>query len=64
MAQPRLVPTGDLARELGISTRTVARYVREGLLVPTEVTLGGHYRWDIDDVRQQIRKRRAGPDES
>nr|WP_221316760.1 MerR family DNA-binding transcriptional regulator [Saccharopolyspora gloriosae] len=59
-----MVPTGDLARELGISTRTVARYVREGLLVPTEVTLGGHYRWDIDDVRQQIRKRRAGPDES
>ena len=57
------MPTGDLARELGISTRTVARYVREGLLAPNEVTLGGHYRWDIEDVRQQIRELREGDGE-
>ncbi|MEY8040567.1 MerR family DNA-binding transcriptional regulator [Saccharopolyspora cebuensis] len=58
MTQKRLVTSGELARELGISPRTVARYVREGLLVPTETTLGGHYRWDIEQVREQIRKLR------
>lgn len=54
--------SGELARELGISPRTVARYVREGLLKPTETTLGGHYRWDVDQVREQIRELRSGPD--
>lgn len=54
--------SGELARELGISPRTVARYVREGLLEPTETTLGGHYRWDVDQVRQQIRELRSGSD--
>jgi len=52
------VTTGELARELGISPRTVARYVRSGLLAPTETTLGGHYRWDVEEVREQIRKLR------
>ncbi|QUH05397.1 helix-turn-helix domain-containing protein [Saccharopolyspora erythraea] len=59
MNQRRLVTTGELARELGISPRTVARYVQAGLLEPTEITLGGHYRWDIDEVREQIRRLRT-----
>lgn len=61
MAARRLVSTGELAEELGISPRTVARYVRSGLLRPTETTLGGHYRWDLDDVREQIKQLRAEP---
>ncbi|MCA1226157.1 MULTISPECIES: MerR family DNA-binding transcriptional regulator [Saccharopolyspora] len=59
MTRSRLVTTGELARELGISPRTVARYVSSGLLTPTETTLGGHYRWDVVEVREQIRKLRA-----
>ncbi len=58
MERRRLVTSGQLAEELGISTRTVSRYVREGLLTPTETTLGGHHRWDIDEVREQIRQLR------
>ncbi|GAA4837612.1 MerR family DNA-binding transcriptional regulator [Saccharopolyspora rosea] len=63
MTRNRLVTSGELARELGISPRTVARYVRDGLLKPTETTLGGHYRWDVEQVREQIRELRAKPDE-
>lgn len=58
MTRRRLVTSGELAEELGISARTVSRYVREGLLTPTETTLGGHYRWDVNQVREQIRKLR------
>ncbi|PKW13132.1 MerR family DNA-binding transcriptional regulator [Saccharopolyspora spinosa] len=58
MTRNRLLTSGELARELGISPRTVARYVRLNLLTPTETTLGGHYRWDLDEVREQIKKLR------
>lgn len=58
MTRRRLVTSGELAEELGISARTVSRYVREGLLTPTETNLGGHYRWDVNQVREQIRKLR------
>ncbi|GAA2819008.1 hypothetical protein [Saccharopolyspora taberi] len=37
----------------------MARYVQDGLLKPTETTLGGHYRWDLDDVREQIKRLRT-----
>lgn len=62
MAKRHLLTTGQLADELGISTRTVTRYVREGYLVPTETTLGGHHRWDLADVRRQIRELRERPE--
>lgn len=61
MARRKLLTSGELANELGVSQRTIARYAREGKLTPAEITLGGHYRWDLDDVRRQLRELRAKP---
>lgn len=54
MAKRKLLTSGQLADELGISPGTVARYARKGWLVPAETTMGGHLRWDLDDVRRQM----------
>ncbi len=51
----RLLTTGELARELGLSARSVARWAQEGQLKPTLVTPGGQYRWELEDVREQLR---------
>ena len=53
-----LVPTPDAARALGISARTVQRYVAAGLITP-DLTLAGRggrreYRWDVAKLRDQI----------
>jgi DNA-binding transcriptional MerR regulator len=58
----RLLTTGQLARELGLSARSLARWAQEGQLKPTLVTPGGQYRWEVEDVRQQLRALRKRPD--
>jgi predicted site-specific integrase-resolvase len=55
----RLVPTSDAAEEIGVSTATLLRWVKEGKITPTDETLGHHYRWDLDDLRAQLRERKA-----
>ena len=60
----RLVPTREAAEEIGVSTATLLRWVKERRITPTEQTLGGHYRWDLDDLRRQIAKRKAERDQS
>jgi DNA-binding transcriptional MerR regulator len=54
----RLVTTGEAARALGISARTLQRYVQDGLVTP-EVTLPRpqrpQYRWNIARLREQIK---------
>lgn len=54
MGARRLVTTAELARSLGLAPRTIQRYRRNGWLKPAEVSIGGHARWDIDDVRAQM----------
>jgi DNA-binding transcriptional MerR regulator len=44
-----------LAKELGLSARTLQRYRREGWIEPVLVTQGQHARWDVDQVREQLR---------
>lgn len=53
-----LVTTGTAAREVGISAATLTRWVARGLVSPAETTAGGHYRWDLDDLRAQLRRLR------
>lgn len=49
-----LVTTPDAARALGISSRTLQRYVSKGVVTP-EITLpSGQYRWDVAKLRAQI----------
>lgn len=51
----RFVTTAEAAKALGVSNRTLARWAREKRLRPASTTLGGHHRWDLDDLREQIR---------
>jgi excisionase family DNA binding protein len=54
MGDEGLLTSRDLSRRLGISPRTVARWVREGRLTPEYTTPGGQYRFRWDDVRKQL----------
>jgi excisionase family DNA binding protein len=51
----RLVATGEAARALSVSVQTLQRWVRDGTVTPTATTAGGHHRWDIEDLREQVR---------
>ncbi|WP_249124410.1 helix-turn-helix domain-containing protein [Saccharopolyspora erythraea] len=52
----RLLSSGELASELGISRRSVSRYADEGLISVALVTPGGRYKFDLDVVRDELRK--------
>ena len=62
VADPRLVTTAELARALGLSTRTIQRYRQGGLLQPEVVSAGGHARWDVDKVRHRLRSLAERPE--
>jgi len=63
MERPRLVTTGELADALGLHMRTIQRYRAAGLITPTIVTRGGHARWDVDQVIEQIQQRGKDQDD-
>jgi len=42
----------QVARLLGVSTRTVGKWLERGLIVPTWHTLGGHARFTAEDVER------------
>jgi DNA-binding transcriptional MerR regulator len=54
----RLVSTGEAARQLGISRRTLAHYAQTGQLQPSLVLPSGYYKWDVEDIRRQLREHR------
>jgi DNA-binding transcriptional MerR regulator len=54
------VPTGDAAKAIGVAHSTLARWWKEGLVTPALVTPGGHARWHVEDLREQLRARRRG----
>jgi DNA-binding transcriptional MerR regulator len=54
----RLVGTGEAARALGISPRTLAHYAQTGQLEPALVLPSGYYKWDVEDIRRQLRELR------
>ena len=54
----RLVGTGAAARELGISPRTLAHYAQTGQLEPALVLPSGYYKWNVEDIRRQLRELR------
>ncbi|SFM39518.1 MerR family regulatory protein [Saccharopolyspora antimicrobica] len=47
-----------MAKRLGITPSTLARYVREGLLEPSLTLPTGHHRWLWDDVVRQMQRPR------
>lgn len=55
----QLVNTEEAARALNVHPATLRRWAAAGEVSPADRTLGGHARWDIDDLRRQIRERQA-----
>jgi DNA-binding transcriptional MerR regulator len=53
-----LLTTSELAKALGLSLRSVQRYIAAGNITPELTTPGGHHRWDLDNVREQLREQR------
>lgn len=51
----RYVSSGQAARALGTRLRTLQQWVQDGLLVPDYYTPGGHARWDVERVREELR---------
>ncbi|MGH4014045.1 MAG: hypothetical protein ACRDSL_08985 [Pseudonocardiaceae bacterium] len=54
MVEPTLVTTPDAARALGLSARTLQRYVAAGWITPDLTLPSGRYRWDVARLREQI----------
>jgi DNA-binding transcriptional MerR regulator len=55
----RLVSTSVAARELGIARSTLQRWATQGLITPDLVTPGGHHRWDVERLREELRGKPA-----
>jgi DNA-binding transcriptional MerR regulator len=62
MPTSRLVTTRELARVIGLSERTIQRYRAEGLITPEIESKGGHARWDVEKVKDQLRAMRRRDD--
>lgn len=60
---PKLVATGVAAAEIGVARATLARWWQEGLVTPALVTPGGHARWDVDQLRRDLRNLRERGEE-
>ncbi|HEX7661246.1 MAG TPA: MerR family DNA-binding transcriptional regulator [Pseudonocardiaceae bacterium] len=58
-----LVSTGVAAKQLGIAASTLVRWWQRGLVEPAWVTAGGHARWNVDALKQQVRDLRDHDDE-
>ncbi len=54
----RLVTTSEAAKELGVGTSTLQRWAKDKVVSPDLVTPGGHMRWDVDNLRGQLRELR------
>jgi DNA-binding transcriptional MerR regulator len=51
----RLVGSGEAAKAVGVHVRTLQDWAKAGLVTPAGKTAGGHARWDVDDLRAQLR---------
>jgi excisionase family DNA binding protein len=56
-----LITTGEAARELGVSRETLNAWVRDGKVTPHSRTVGNHMRWDLEQLRRQIRDAQEAP---
>ncbi len=54
VSKPELVHTSEAAKVLGLSARSIARWVAEKKITPDLVTPGGHMRWNIEGLCRQL----------
>ncbi len=62
MEDPALLTTAQAAQHLGVHRRTLARYAERGQLIPSLVLPSGHLRWNLEDLRRQLRELRTRDD--
>lgn len=55
----RLVTTEEAARALNVHPVTLRRWVKAGIVSPADRTAGGHARWDVETLRDQVSKHLA-----
>jgi 8-oxo-dGTP pyrophosphatase MutT (NUDIX family) len=48
------VTTGAAAKALGVSLTSLHRWAHAGLVTPAQRTPGGHFRWDLEALRNQL----------
>lgn len=53
--EARLASTSEAAVAVGVSTRSLARWAQDGVVEPEVRTPGGHLKWDVAKLRQQLR---------
>jgi hypothetical protein len=56
METPRLLTSSQVAAALGLSRRSIARYVANGWITPELITPGGQYRFDLKRVKTELRE--------
>lgn len=54
MTEKRLVGSVAAGEALGVDPVTLQRWVHKGRIRAAWVTPGGHFRWDVDDLRRQL----------
>ena len=55
MADVEYVTTAEAARRIGVGVSTLQRWAAEGIVTPAWRTPGGQARWDVDDLKAQLR---------
>lgn len=55
MNAERHLSTGEAAKALSIARSTLGDWHRRGLVTPAFTTAGGHARWDLEDLKRQVR---------
>ncbi|WP_232661912.1 MerR family transcriptional regulator [Pseudonocardia sp. TRM90224] len=55
MTEEKYISSTQLARALGLSPRSIQRYVQQKSITPEFVTPGGHYRWNAERVKEQLK---------
>ncbi|HWO62210.1 MAG TPA: MerR family transcriptional regulator [Umezawaea sp.] len=54
----KLVTTSEAAKQLGVGTSTLQRWAKDNVVSPDLVTPGGHMRWAVEHLRDQLRELR------
>ena len=50
-----MLTTAEAADAIGIHRKTLSKYVADGKVKPTLRLPAGHMRWDLDDLKAQLR---------
>jgi 8-oxo-dGTP diphosphatase len=53
--------TAEAAEALNVHLVTLQRWAKQGIVTPAFRTAGGRYRWDIPDLRRQLREKTGAP---